>query len=116
MDTILHIYIHTVHTFTHTYTNHTYIHAYMHTYIHTYIHLLQSVELDASSAATLGRGFSCGVSNMGVSEFSDSGLIVICYLYVYAMYVCMYVHLSAVILGLIILPRPSARIISILCM
>ena len=81
--------IHTVHTFTHTYTYHTYIHSYIHTYI---IHLLQSVELDASSAATLGRGFSCGVSNMGVSEFSDSGLIVICYVYVYVcMYVCMYI-------------------------
>mmetsp|Transcript_9580 Transcript_9580/g.15916 ORF Transcript_9580/g.15916 Transcript_9580/m.15916 type:complete len:197 (+) Transcript_9580:2268-2858(+) len=36
------------------------------------IDILQAVEIDARSAASFGRGFSCGVSNMGVVDFPNS--------------------------------------------
>ena len=38
-----------------------------------YAKVLQVVELDAKSSASLGRGYSCGVSNMGLVQF-DSGI------------------------------------------
>mmetsp|Transcript_6456 Transcript_6456/g.9005 ORF Transcript_6456/g.9005 Transcript_6456/m.9005 type:complete len:452 (-) Transcript_6456:108-1463(-) len=37
------------------------------------VDILKSVEMDANSLTTLGRGFSCGVSNMGVAKFDGNG-------------------------------------------
>ncbi len=37
-----------------------------------YAQILPLVEADAKSSATLGRGFTCGVSNMGLANFSGS--------------------------------------------
>lgn len=38
-----------------------------------YAKVLQVVELDAKSRGSLGRGYSCGVSNMGLVSFAQSG-------------------------------------------
>jgi hypothetical protein len=35
------------------------------------VDILQAVEIDARSTSTLGRGFSCGVSNVGKVEIND---------------------------------------------
>eukprot|EP01041_Mallomonas_annulata_P009435 gene9435-19597_t len=38
-----------------------------------YADILKVVEIDAASASTLGRGFSCGVSNVGLQSFQSCG-------------------------------------------